>query len=136
MAQRHHLQCHPWSDESNAVFNAVLPVHSQTVALSNAAIFAAAITNLMFNLPRKNPVKPGPIIDYDLLLLVSGVLRLGSLSCTAHCTAQSTTQCTAQCTAQACDFSHKLSPLGEVHGSCSRRFGHDATHTTTLFFLF
>lgn len=42
----------------------------QTVALSNVTILAGAITNAMFNMPRKNPFKPGPIIDYDLLLLV------------------------------------------------------------------
>jgi hypothetical protein len=43
----------------------------QTVALSNLAIFAGSIANLMFNMPRQNPVNPGPLIDYDLLLLVS-----------------------------------------------------------------
>jgi hypothetical protein len=42
----------------------------QTVALSNVAGFASALANLAFNMPRKNPVTPGPIIDYDLLLLV------------------------------------------------------------------
>lgn len=42
----------------------------QTVALSNVAIFAGAITNMVFNVPRKNPVRPGPVIDYDFLLLV------------------------------------------------------------------
>jgi hypothetical protein len=43
----------------------------QTVALSNIAQLAGALTNLVFNLPRKNPFRPGPLIDYDLLLLVS-----------------------------------------------------------------
>ena len=43
----------------------------QTVALSNITIFCGAIANAMFNLPRKHPFKPGPLIDYDLLLLVS-----------------------------------------------------------------
>lgn len=28
---------------------------------------------MLFNLPRKNPFKGGPIIDYDLLLLVREV---------------------------------------------------------------
>lgn len=42
----------------------------QTVALSNVTIFAGAITNMLFNVPRKHPFKAGPIIDYDLLLLV------------------------------------------------------------------
>jgi hypothetical protein len=50
---------------------ALLLLLLQTVALSNITIFAGAITNMVFNLPRKNPFKPGPIIDYDLLLLVS-----------------------------------------------------------------
>jgi hypothetical protein len=27
---------------------------------------------MMFNLPRQHPFRPGPIIDYDLLLLVRG----------------------------------------------------------------
>lgn len=44
----------------------------QTVALSNVTIFSGAVTNMLFNLPRKNPFKGGPIIDYDLLLLVRG----------------------------------------------------------------
>jgi hypothetical protein len=38
--------------------------------LSNLAIFAGSIANLIFNMPRQNPVHPGPLIDYDLLLLV------------------------------------------------------------------
>lgn len=42
----------------------------QTVALSNVAGFAGALANLAFNMPKQNPVTPGPIIDYDLLLLV------------------------------------------------------------------
>lgn len=40
------------------------------MALSNVTIFAGAITNMLFNVPRKHPFKAGPIIDYDLLLLV------------------------------------------------------------------
>lgn len=42
----------------------------QTVALSNVAGFAGGLSNLAFNMPKKNPVTPGPLIDYDLLLLV------------------------------------------------------------------
>lgn len=49
----------------------------QTVALSNITIFSGAIANMMFNLPRKHPFKAGPIIDYDLLLLVRACFRGG-----------------------------------------------------------
>jgi hypothetical protein len=54
--------CNPWPLFLTAM---------QAVALSNAACLAGAITNLMFNITRRNPVRPGPLIDYDLLLLVS-----------------------------------------------------------------
>jgi hypothetical protein len=35
---------------------------------------------MLFNLPRKNPFKGGPIIDYDLLLLVRGRGGFGASS--------------------------------------------------------
>lgn len=57
----------------------------QTVALSNVTIFAGAVTNMFFNLPRRNPFKPGPIIDYDLLLLVSGLSHTGRCNLCISC---------------------------------------------------
>lgn len=64
------VPCDPYLElPLHIVGSAVLVV--QAVALSNVACLASAVTNLMFNISRKNPVKPGPLIDYDLLLLVS-----------------------------------------------------------------
>lgn len=45
----------------------------QVVALANVTILTGSIANLLCNIARRSPVKPGPIIDYDLLLLVRGV---------------------------------------------------------------
>jgi hypothetical protein len=56
----------------------------QTVALSNITIFSGAIANMMFNLPRKHPFKAGPIIDYDLLLLVRACFRGGEAGRTSE----------------------------------------------------
>lgn len=52
----------------------------QTVALSNVTIFTGAVTNMLLNLPRKNPFKGGPIIDYDLLLLFGPPIVMGSIA--------------------------------------------------------
>lgn len=50
------------------------------VALSNVTILASAVANLIFNLPRKSILRPGPLIDWDLVLLFGPPTVMGSIS--------------------------------------------------------
>lgn len=57
------------------------------VSLSNVAIFASSIASLAFNIPRRRPTdarhdpaqRPGPLIDWDLVLLFGPPTVAGSL---------------------------------------------------------
>lgn len=46
-------------------FNSVV-----AVALSNIAILSSAVANMIFNVPRRSPYRAGPLIDYDLVMLL------------------------------------------------------------------
>jgi hypothetical protein len=53
-----------------------------TSALSNVAIAASAGVNLAFNALRRRPGAPppgGPLIDYDLLVLLGAPIVVGSI---------------------------------------------------------
>lgn len=50
------------------------------VALSNVTILASAVANLIFNLPRKSILRPGPLIDWDLVLLFGPPTVMGSIA--------------------------------------------------------
>lgn len=50
------------------------------VALSNITILASAIANLIFNVPRKSVLRPGPLIDWDLVLLFGPPTVMGSIA--------------------------------------------------------
>jgi hypothetical protein len=56
-------------------FNAI-----NAVALSNITILASAIANLLFNAPRRSPLRPGPLIDWDLVLLFGPPTVAGSIA--------------------------------------------------------
>jgi len=51
------------------------------VALSNITILASAVANLIFNVPRRSPLRPGaPLIDWDLVLLFGPPTVVGSIA--------------------------------------------------------
>jgi uncharacterized membrane protein YfcA len=50
------------------------------VSLSNVTIFASAIANLVFNVPRRSPFRPGPLIDWDLVVLLGAPTVAGSIA--------------------------------------------------------
>lgn len=50
------------------------------VALSNVTILASSVANLGFNLPRKSVLCPGPLIDWDLVLLFGPPTVIGSIA--------------------------------------------------------
>lgn len=50
------------------------------VALSNVTILASAVANLLFNVPRKSPLRAGPLIDWDLVLLFGPPSVAGSIA--------------------------------------------------------
>lgn len=49
------------------------------VALSNMTITAAGVANIMINMPRKGPSGQGPLIDWDLTLMLGPPLVLGAM---------------------------------------------------------
>lgn len=50
------------------------------VALSNITILSSSVANLIFNLPRKSVLRPGPLIDWDLVLLFGPPTVAGSIA--------------------------------------------------------
>jgi uncharacterized membrane protein YfcA len=58
-----------------ADFNSIV-----AVALSNISILSSAVANMLFNLPRKSPYRPGPLIDWDLVLLLGPPTVIGSIA--------------------------------------------------------
>jgi uncharacterized membrane protein YfcA len=56
-------------------FNAIV-----AVALSNVTILASGVANLMFNVPRRSPLREGPLIDWDLVLLFGPPTVAGSIA--------------------------------------------------------
>lgn len=49
------------------------------VALSNFTIVGGALANLVFNINRRHPYKPRPLIDWDLTLVMEPATILGAL---------------------------------------------------------
>lgn len=56
-------------------FNAIV-----SVALSNITILASAVANMIFNVPRRSPLRKGPLIDWDLVLLFGPPTVVGSIA--------------------------------------------------------
>jgi hypothetical protein len=50
------------------------------VALSNITIFGGALANAAFNVGRQHPLRPGPLIDWDLALVMEPSTILGALA--------------------------------------------------------
>jgi hypothetical protein len=50
------------------------------VALSNITIFGGALANAAFNVGARHPLKPGPLIDWDLALVMEPSTILGALA--------------------------------------------------------
>jgi hypothetical protein len=49
------------------------------VALSNVTIVGGTLANLAFNVRRKHPLRQGPLIDWDLILVMEPSTILGAL---------------------------------------------------------
>lgn len=49
------------------------------VALSNVTIVGGAISNFCFNIGRKHPLLPRPLIDWDLILVMEPATIFGAL---------------------------------------------------------
>jgi uncharacterized membrane protein YfcA len=49
------------------------------VALSNVTIVGGTLANLAFNVRRKHPLRAGPLIDWDLILVMEPSTILGAL---------------------------------------------------------
>jgi len=56
-------------------FNAIA-----AVALSNITILASSVANLGFNISRRSVLRPGPLIDWDLVLLFGPPTVVGSIA--------------------------------------------------------
>ena len=52
---------------------------SAAVGLSNITILGGAISNLMFNAPRRHTLKEAPLIDWDLIMVMEPVTILGTI---------------------------------------------------------
>ena len=50
------------------------------VALSNVTIVGGTLTNFAFNVGRRHPLRPGPLIDWDLILVMEPSTILGALA--------------------------------------------------------
>lgn len=50
------------------------------VALSNITILASSVANLGFNISRRNVLRPGPLIDWELVLLFGPPIVVGSIA--------------------------------------------------------
>jgi hypothetical protein len=49
------------------------------VALSNVTIVGGTLTNFLFNVGRRHPLRPGPLINWDLILVMEPSTILGAL---------------------------------------------------------
>lgn len=56
------------------------------VALSNVTILSGSVANTCFNVFKRHPFKPRPLIDYDLILLLQPPTSLGARAARADAT--------------------------------------------------
>ncbi len=53
---------------------------NSAVALSNVTIVGGTLTNFAFNVGRRHPLRPGPLVDWDLILVMEPSTILGALA--------------------------------------------------------